>query len=698
MSFAVPQWDDLDPPSTPDRHGLDPIPSTTPVGPPPSASKSLFVKPNQQRNSPLNSNTLFQTVPSTRQSLFGSTFGSPRAATTQGTSRGRTSGFLPSSPPRGDSDERMMDEDEDPASLVQISPGIPTLASSFIGGPKDSMRGTKRPRSGTNLSPEKAKHDIRAYAKGLTLVNEKKTLDESDEFIIGTEAIFQALEAEEIDIKQESQAQGAASQTAKELKRFWKSQHLMTKEAIEDPKLGAGPDAPDSATASLLASLLLSIHHPSAWESRSNTKTRHGHASLHRSGAKSVPEVLLGWLAAFHRPGTDVVEAVLSSEADGYASDPQFWDAAISCLLTGRMSQVIEFLVQVDFRKSDIEYTNPQLEFIDQALELMIELLESCPGVKSNDWDVKGTSWGLFRREVRQVQEDLRALLEGKEGESENIDKSQLSFSLSRQSRMVESCLPQEIHDALYDMCEVLVGEQSIILNSCYDWIEGVMALTIWWDGEEDEDLRGSTRHNRRRQSRVVDVTPGLAYQRRLETSLQIILGENDLAASIDFSDPVQVAMCCIFEGDTEEVVDILLTLSQAVAASVVQVAKLGGWLSKSALDATTLLDLDQSDLMVLSYAANTPPQSKKDSVLSSYAELLANREPFVDEEGNATEGWELALVVLSRFDDSFLASKMASSLLKLIPLTSSEKVNKLLEICANYGFEDQALQVAEVR
>jgi Nup85 Nucleoporin len=700
MSFSVP-WpsDEFEPPSTPDRRDLDPIPSTTPVGPPPSGSKSLFFQTGQQpsRNSPAGSNSrsVFQAAPSTHQSFFGAShgFGGPRAS--QGSSRPATFGFPPSSPPDGDTDERMIDEDEDPASLVQISPGIPTLASSYIGGPNDSMRGTKRPRA-TNASSNKAKADIRAYAKGIAGANVKTQLDETDDFILGTEEILEELDSEEVDVKNENQAQAAASQTARELIRFWKSQHPMSRDAIEAQKLGASPDSPDSATASLLVSLILPLHHPSAWDLESATKSRPGSALSQKSGAKSIPEVLLGWLAAYHQPGTDVIETVMNSKDDGYAGDPQFWDAVISSLLTGQLTRVISFLSEVDFRKAGLGYTNPQLDYIDQALDLMIELFEQCPAIESEDWDVRGPSWGVFRHHVRQVEDELRTLLDGKEGESENISKSQLSFSLSRSSRMVESCLPQDIHDALYDMCEVLLGDSSVILNSCYDWIEGVMALTIWWDGDEDENMHGSTRQIRRRQTRAVDVTPTLAYRQRLAKSFRDVLEENDLASGIDFSDPVQVGVCCIFEGDNEGLVNVLQTYSWSIASALVQIAKIGGWLSESALEPTTLHGLDQSDLMVLSYANATKP-SMKDEVLGSYAQLLAKREYFVDEEGNRTEGWELALMVLSRFDDPYLASQKASELLKRIPLTSPEKVNKLLELCSAYGFADQALQVAEV-
>lgn len=703
MSFSVP-WpsDDLDPPSTPDRRDLDPIPSTTPVGPPPSSSKSLFFPPGQQQGGNLpsasasspDSRGLFQAVPASRQSLFGTSHGFGGLRASQG-SRPATFGLPPSSPPRGDSDERMIDEDEDPASLVQISPGIPTLASSFIGGPIEPMRGTKRTRTAAN-SNDKAKADIRAYAKGIAAANVKKSLDETDDFILGTEAILEELDSEDVDVKIEAQAQAAASQTARELMRFWKSQYPMTRDAIEAQTLGAGSDSPESATASLLASLILPLHHPSAWDSKSTTKPRSGQPLSQRSGAKSIPEVLLGWLSAYHQPGTDVIETVMNSKVDGYAADPQFWDAVISSLLTGQLSRVISFLSEVDFRRAGLGYTNPQLDYIDQALDLMIDLFEQCPAVESEDWDVRGPSWGIFRHHVRQVEEELRSLLEGKEGESENISKSQLSFSLSRSSRMVESCLPQDIHDALYDMCEVLLGDPSVILNSCYDWIEGVMALTVWWDGDEDDNMHGSTRQVRRRQTRAVDVTPTLAYRQRLAKSFRDVLGENDLASNIDFSDPVQIAVCCIFEGDNEGLVNVIQTYSWSIASALVQIAKIGGWLSESALESTTLRGLDQSDLMVLSYA-NSTKSSMKDEVLGTYAQLLANREYFVDAEDNQTEGWELALMVLSRFDDPYLASQKASALLKKIPLSSPEKVNKLLELCSAFGFADQALQIAEV-
>jgi Nup85 nucleoporin len=702
MSYSMP-WpsDPSEPPSTPDRRPIDPVPSTTPAGPPPSASKSMFFAPSSKpRDSPdaSKSKALFgQSIPAARASFWGNSpgFGSPKGS--QGPSRSRNARFPPSSPPHTDNDDRMMDEDENPESLVQISPGIPTLASSLIGGPRDSMRGTKRTRPAATTSPEKAKNDIRAYAKGYAAANPVESMEETDDFILGTESILEGLETEGIDLKDESQAQAAASQIARELIKFWTLQDPISQEEVKADTFGLNSDAPVSVHATLLASLILPLHHPSAWESKSDTKSKPGKRLSQKHGAKSIPEVLFGWLAAFHQPGADVVDSVLASSPEDYATNPQFWDAAISSLLTGKLETVVELIQNADFRKPDFSYTNPQLDYIDDALDLMVDLLAACPAVASDDWDIKGATWGVFRHQVRQTQDEFRKLFEGKEGEAENISKSQLSFSLSRSSRMVESCLPQDIYDALCDMCEVMLGNQSIIFNSCYDWIEGVVTLTAWWDGEEDENLYGSTRNSRRRQSRVVDVTPTFAYRQHLSKSFQSVLDEEDLASSIDFMDPLQLAMCCIFEGDNEGLFAILQSFSLVVASATVQIAKIGGWLSESGLDSKILHGLDQSDLMVLSYA-NAPKASMKDEILAKYAQLLAKRDQIVDQEDNRTiEGWELALMTLARFDDPYLASQKVSALLKKIPLTSREKVNKLLELCSNYGFAEQAAQVAEV-
>src|ERR1700743_1482886 len=123
-------------------------------------------------------------------------------------------------------------------------------------------------------------------------------------------------------LKIEAQAQAAASQASRELMRFWKSQHPVSRDAIEAQKLGAGDDSPDSATATLLVSLILPLYHPSAWDSKLNTKPRSGQTISQKTGAESIPEVLLGWLSAYHQPGTDVIETVLNSKADGFAADP----------------------------------------------------------------------------------------------------------------------------------------------------------------------------------------------------------------------------------------------------------------------------------------------------------------------------------------------------------------------------------------
>lgn len=688
--YGLPQWpssDGIEPPSTPDRRYAEP-PSTTPMGPPPSASKSLFFggSQNQSRNSPSNSRSvgLFGAAPAARRSMFagGQGFGSP----------------LGRNQARIDDDEQMMDEDENPESLVQISPGIPMLAASLIGGrPDESMRGTKRPRSNANLSNEKAKADINAYAKGIAASHPNPTLEETDDFLLGTEDILEVLEAEDVDRKNEVEAQGAASQASRELLRFWKDQYPLSREAIEAQPLTAGSEAPDSAIASLLASLLLPLHHPNAWETTSTSQSRKLNRLSGHSGAKTVPEVLFNWLWANHEPGADIVHNTMNNQ-QGYAAAPEYWDAVLSSTLRGRLDRVWTMLHDVDFRSNNPGYTTPQLDYVEEAIDLMLNLLEQCPARTADDWDVKGASWGVFRRQILRTQDELRVLLEGKEGETENIDKSELNFPLSRSSRRVESCLPQDVYEVLIDICDILRGDQGVIFNSCYDWIEGVITLTAWWDGEEEEDMTGSTRQRRSRQTRAVDLTPTLAYRQRLASSFRAILSEEDLATNIDFSDPIQVATCCIFDGDLEGLVHVLQTYSLTVTSAVVQIAKIGGWLSESALDSRTFRGLDQSDLMVLSYA-DGPKTSMKDEVLTLYVQALGNRDQFIEAEDNRViEGWELALMVLSRFDNPYLAAQKVSELLKKIPLASPEKVNKLLELCNGYGFSEQALQIAEVR
>ena len=684
MKFTVP--DDSDPPSTPPRSNVrDPIPSTTPVGPPPSASKSLYHHPGQSPNA----------VPGNLQSRLSSFKPSPKSTNS---TRGRTFGF-PSSPPADDVDDTMMD-DENQDSLAGISPGIHDLRSSLISGMRGSQRSPKRQRLEPRKSISAPSVDVKSYARGIAASNPQVILHDSEALILRTEKALEGLNVEDADSTDLVLSQSIASSTATDLLRLWTTLFTVDRHDIESQDVGPAPDQIPAKSAFMLASLLIPIHHPNAWVSKSEKKGRYEQSVvLHGSSQRSIPDILLGWLAAFHEPGADVVNAVLQQQGCYYEA-PEFWDGIMSSLIRGNLPRVMSILRGANFRKSsDSQFTNPQLEYMEEATNIMLDLLESCPAFQSNDWDVKGSSWAVFRNQVSRVKDELRGLLEGEDGEGENISRSQLSFSLSRASRQAESRLPQDVYDALNDMCDVMLGNADAIKNSAYDWVEAIMCLTIWWDGEDldadqlsrsmQQSMSASTRSLRRsRQSRAVDVTPTLAYRQRLSESFQIVMDEPELVDFIDWNNPFHVALCCIFESEIEGFISLIRNYSVCISAAITEIGSIGGWLSGSDLRPK---GFDEDDLMVLSYANDGPKPSLKDETLKTYAQLEDSQ------SGMMMEGWDLALSVLARIDDSRIASESATALLDTISLHSNARVDKILDICLQSGFTEQGTHIAEV-
>ena len=462
MSFAVPS-DPSEPPSTPERRPLDPIPSTTPMGPPPSASKSLFKQSQSRRprfsprssklGPPSSTEALLKPAPSARTSHFGAPPDRTDNSIFQ-VARGRAAGIPPSSPPVDPEDSMM--QDEDPNSLAQISPGIGSLRSSIVDGARRGSPGVRRPRpsEGAAASGGTRKPEFRAYARGIATNRPPAALTDSDALVVGTEAIMESLDADDPAHANQVAAQAAASRIAKDLLSLWSSMHRAPAEQVESERIGPDDSEPGSAKASFLTSLLLPLHHPAAWDHSPKGRQRVDQSLVLRSPKeRSIPELLLGWLKKFHRPGAEVVELVTAERARGYSAAPEFWDAIMTSLITGRIDRVLAFLKGADFRRQKSHHTRPQLEYIDDAVGSMIGLLERCPAWGSEDWDVKGSAWSVFRVAVKQTKAHLRTLLRGRDGEAENIDTNTMSFGLSRSSRMVESCLPQDIHDSLVATC-----------------------------------------------------------------------------------------------------------------------------------------------------------------------------------------------------------------------------------------------------
>lgn len=80
------------------------------------------------------------------------------------------------------------------------------------------------------------------------------------------------------------------------------------------------------------------------------------------------------------------------------------------------------------------------------------------------------------------------------------------------------------------------------------------------------------------------------------------------------------------------------------------------------------------------------------------YADRLFQKDEIkVPREKSSREGWELSIQVLARLEDRSMADKKVVDLLSQLPLVSDLRVDKILDICQDFGMDREAGTIAEV-
>jgi hypothetical protein len=473
------------------------------------------------------------------------------------------------------------------------------------------------------------------------------------------------------------------------------------------------------SSASRLASLLLSIHHPSSAQPANPSSA----LSLVSARPESrqytpVPKLLLDWLNNTYSAVSEV-EQVLKSPR-GYSSHPSFWEAVQASAVRGNFAQTLQLLQGANLQVADTAqhdglgddgYTGSHLRYANDAVRAAILLLRECPAVVSDDWDIKGHDWTLFRQRVNSVYFDLQEFAEGDSASRHSvsqpfqashfgISQSQASFHLSVTSRKAESRVPWSIYEELRRLYQLLLGNEEEILAISADWIEAVLGLTIWWNGEEDHVPQGSLAASRRslmRSQRVrpVDVTPVKAYCQRMSSALAAVVKNSDEEFSVNVTDPFEVGLACVLDDNVEGVLQTLRGWSLMAAATVAEIASAGEWYVRAG---GIMGQFDQSDLMVLSYNDQQPKGITKDDLQIAYSDLLSTQGIISAPDGrNSREGWELAIQVLGRLDDGMAASERIERIINNLQLDSATRVDKITQLCHDMGLASQALSVALV-
>ncbi|KAF1955420.1 hypothetical protein CC80DRAFT_493301 [Byssothecium circinans] len=746
--FRVPEGST--PPSTPSRRSTRPdipsttpagpppldfsvAPSSTPAGPPPKLNNTLFgtSRPNFQPQGQWNFSTI-NSSPPRHGVLEGIGSGSYKASTSgrPGSQRGRTtsSGWrLPSSPPRpaegqeeADEEDEDMEDDEDedmeedetdddqlhalrrprPQNPLSQSVASQTSAIESVSGPAIVRMGEKQ-----------EKYQLSDLARGLTPSNDRISLHEPDAIILETERLLEKLADSFANDAPEKRA-GVLGDVAQELLGVWQTT-LQTSRSLASSRTGAFSALSNAAK---LSDLLMNIHHPRPVASPS----RFGAPSLAlaRIGTDNytpIPKILIDWLNKYRSTASEV-DMVLK-ETKGYSKHEYFWDAVHASAFRGEFDKTLELLrganFSVAYTAQDDEagasgYKEYQCRYAEEAVQVAMNLIRECPAVRVDDWDIKGSDWSIFRKHAKQACDDLEELSEGDSKSRHSvsqpfqashfgISQSQASFHLSVASRKAESKVPWSVYQNLSRLYLLLLGHEEEIIAISADWIDATLGLTIWWDGEEVEVAPGSLAASRQsiaqaRRIREVDVVPIKAYCTRMSSAFAAVLGSEE-EFTINTTDRFEVGVACIVDDNVEAALQILRGSSLVIASAVAEVATGGRWLKPP----DDIMDgFDASDLMVLSYTERHPTGVSQDELLATYSKLLTSKGEITSQDGKTKrEGWELAIQVLGRLDDTVLANERIERILDQLPLQSAERVDKITQLCHNMGLSKQALGIA---
>lgn len=720
--FTVPS---SDPPSTPGSRRRDnDLPSTTPAGPPPTGYTNASFTPAGPPPPSVYGSSMFGESHNTFHHTRSQAAPKPTFA-------------VPSSPPRNHAQESDDDMDADGESLLDdysnnplpaFNSAFPSAFRSVNNPPQPAMlsspRGLKRSRYGdvmgnslrqsTGLRMDKDRQTaIPGVAKSLANKS-SPALNESDDMVLRTDSLMAQLDAD-IELGQAGSTPLVLNRTAQQLGQLWQ------KHTQQKSQSGAiGPKSQSNVDkANYLAQLALRLHHP--FSPASNTTSSFSRSAafsqlvLSSDKAAPIPRALLDWLNTYHNPFPDDLAEVMRHRPTPVAHE-RFWDMIYACTLRGDIVNTISLLETADWSQADSAledgydepgYTGNHLYAVREVVGRCVDLLNTCPAVTENDWDVKSADWAIFRNRTRRELQDLSDY-----AEADSLDKNQsyqasafgrTDMSFSAASRRAESKVPFAIYESLRTLYGQLLGKKDEIMVAVQDWLEAVIFLTAWWDGEDDDvpsdDLAASRRSMRQSQSiRQVDVSPLSAYKKQLLLAFAAVTDKpEEDEFYLNTLNPIHVGLGCICEDDMQGLVGLLKSWSLPIASAVVELASAAGWLPSPA---TNILDaFDQDDLMVLSHGQPSQPHTiKRDDVLVQYASALSEKDSFKNAAGKPVqEGWDLACRVLGRLDSFEKAKSEISSLLGLVPLDSPTRVDKVLAVLTEIGLPDQVREIAEV-
>jgi hypothetical protein len=600
--------------------------------------------------------------------------------------------------------------------------------------PKLDEHWTNQSPRKTKLSPKKASA-MPSILHNLASRTRMSAVQEPGDMILATEDILGKL-ADEMKAAEERHVDFDAvlADISQELTATW--QASADRSGISRPYkaqsgIGPGEQAPNLVKASFIASLLLQINQP-ARESPSHMGIGMVQALARSSTPKPYPQILLEWLNENHAPQTKGLQELRYVEPNPTASS-NFWDIITASVLRGHLDEAAQVLRSADFNyaRSALEdglpqpgYRGAQLQNIQREVNRALLILESCPGTKVGNWNVDGAEWAAYRKRIVTSITELEEFAEGEEKDESivpvpenrfqavnfglnNLNQKPMSFTQS--ARMAESRIPWSIYQSLRSIYRILLGDPAAIKAHSQDWVEATIALTAWWDGEDDDgadmEFDASTSGNdflrsrgpRVKQTRAVAINYREAYINRLALASSNATSETSSGFQPNSLSGVEVGIASVFEGNVQGVLELLQRWSLCIAATVAEIASQGLWF-ESSQGHRRFPGLTENDLMVLSYGQDNKAPSRhlrKDDILRDYAFGLYDI-PVIQNETSSREGWELALEVLSRLDDTHQMKKAVSEIVDKLPLENSDQLDKLVVLCSDLDLEEQGRRVSE--
>ncbi|KAL9132204.1 MAG: hypothetical protein Q9217_000008 [Psora testacea] len=629
------------------------------------------------------------------------------------------------------------------------TPGAHNSAS-FLGSSSLALspRGVKRSRGGAAIphdSPRSVKKPPRlkkdsampSIAKAMATQMGTAPLTEPDEMILKTEDLVATLyAAESNDGTRHRRLRAVLPKISEDICNLWVS--WRDRDVASSPPrsdaigIGPGKEEPSLHKAIFASTLLLQLHHPPTASGKqalalsclgnSLTSSRPPIGDELPLNPTAIPKVLMDWLDKHHNPWESTFHEVETK----YASPPahyNFWDVIFVLVLRGKIRDVVRILKKSDFRFAETArkdgqndgYTDLQVRNIQRVVNKSIQVLESCPALKDEDWHVTGGDWAIFRKRIEQAVNDLALFAEGRDRASDPVDSAIVasdfgmqssSLSHSQIARRAESRVPWSVYQSLKAMYGILLGGNAEIISSAQDWVEASMGLTIWWAGEDVEVVsvgslavtKRSLRQSHSPGQRMVDIDSQAAYLDRLSYCFERATDDsNEDDFQIDSNNPVEVGLASVFEGNVEGVMSLLHGWSLPVADAVAEIATLGGWFSSSSIAPNGLAKgFDESDLIVLSSYGHLDQPMWRDTIMIDYAEAIFNRCQLYEGVEVAREGWEISISLLVRLGDDNVSRREVGKILSRLPIDSDARIDMILRICGDYGMEKEAHAITE--